>query len=139
MLGRVILVLWALLLQPMAAMAAGEDCPTEDAQEIERLLAEAPSCDRSMALFRICAYGASGDMALGAVVRERCEADFLDKLKGTERRRYDRWLRFCERRYARETGTMYRSLEAFCAATVAQVYARRAAGGTVKVKRKRPQ
>jgi hypothetical protein len=73
-------------------------------------------------------------MALGAVVRERCEADFLDKLKATERRRYDRWLRFCERRYAREIGTMYRSREAFCAATVAQVYARRAAGGPVKRK-----
>jgi hypothetical protein len=137
MLGRVILVLWALLLQPMAAMAAGEDCPTEEGQEIERLLSEAPSCDRSMALFRICSYGASGDMALGAVVRERCEADFLDKLKGTERRRYNRWLRFCERRYARETGTMYRSLEAFCAATVAQVYARRAAAKLGKARRKR--
>jgi hypothetical protein len=134
---RVILVLGTILLQPVAAMAAGEDCPTLDGHEIEQLLVEAPSCDRSMALFRICAYGASGDMTLGAIVREKCEGDFLDKLSKRERRRYDRWLRFCERKYGREIGTMYRSFEAFCAATVAQVYARRAAAKAAKVKRKR--
>jgi hypothetical protein len=120
----------------MAAMAAGEDCPTDDGLEIEQLLADAPSCDQSMALFRICSYGASGDLALGAIVRERCEGDFIDRLSADERRRYDRWLRFCERRYRNEPGTMYRSFEAFCVATVAQAYARRAAAKPGQTKRK---
>jgi hypothetical protein len=134
MLGRVMLVATAVLFQPAAAIAAGEDCPAEDGAEIERLLAEAPSCDQSMALFRICALGASGDMAFGAIVRQRCESDFLGKLSSAERRRYDRWIRFCERKYRHEPGTMYRSFEAFCVATVAQAYARRS---TAKPKRPR--
>jgi hypothetical protein len=137
MIVRVIAVLSALCLQPMAAMAAGEDCPAEDGAEIEQLLADAPSCDQSMALFRICALGASGDIALGAIVRQRCEGDFLDKLSRVERRRYDRWITFCERRYRNEPGTMYRSFEAFCTATVAQAYARRAVSKPAK--RKRPR
>jgi hypothetical protein len=137
MIVRVILVLSAVCLQPVAAMAAGEDCPAEDGAEIEQLLAEAPSCDQSMALFRICALGASGDLALGAIVRQRCESEFLDKLSRAERRRYDRWITFCERRYRNEPGTMYRSFEAFCAATVAQAYARRAASKPVKSRRER--
>jgi hypothetical protein len=137
MLGRVILVLWAILFQPMAALAAGEDCSALDGQEIEALLAEAPSCDQSMALFRICAYGASGDVGLGAIVREKCEGDFLHKLSRAERRRYDRWISFCERRYARESGTMYRSFEAFCVASVAQAFARNTAAKSLKSKRQR--
>ena len=132
---RVMLVLWAIAFQSAAAMAAGQDCPTTDGEEIERLIAEAPSCDRSMALFRICAYGASGDVGLGTLVRKKCEADFLGKLSKPERRRYDRWIRFCERRYEQEAGTVYRSFQAFCIAGVAQAYARRAA--TIKAKRKR--
>jgi len=135
---RVILLLWAIFLHPIAAMAAGEDCPTLDGQEIEKLLMDAPSCDRSMALFRICSYGAGGDVGLGAIVREKCEGDFLDKLSKAERGRYSRWIAYCERRYARETGTMYRSFEAFCAAGVAQAFARNAAAKAIKaIKRKR--
>jgi len=137
MLVRVMLVLWAVFLQPVVAMAAGEDCPTQDGLEIERLLAEAPSCDESMALFRICSYGASGDVSLGVIVREKCEGDFLGKLSRVERSRYDRWIGFCERKYEREPGTMYRSLEAFCMATVAQAFARTAASKAFKAKRKR--
>jgi hypothetical protein len=139
MLGRVIVVLWAISFQPIAALAAGEDCTALDGEEIEALIAEAPSCDQSMALFRICAYGASGDVSLGAIVRRKCEGDFIHRLSRPERRRYDRWIRFCERKYARETGTMYRSFEAFCVATVAQAFARNAAAKSVKPRRKRHQ
>jgi hypothetical protein len=136
---RVIAVLAPILLQPIAAMAAGQDCPTTDGQEVERLIADAPSCDRSMALFRICAYGAGGDIGLGAIVREKCEGDFLDRLSKRERRRYDRWIRYCERRYEKEAGTMYRSFEAFCVAGVAQAFSRNAGRKAFKIKRKRRQ
>jgi hypothetical protein len=134
---RVIAVLAPILLQPIAAMAAGQDCPTTDGQEVEQLIADAPSCDRAMALFRICAYGAGGDIGLGAIVREKCEGDFLDRLSKRERRRYDRWIRYCERRYEKEAGTMYRSFEAFCVADVAQAFSRNAGRKAFKVKRKR--
>ena len=41
----------------------------------------APTCKTSMKIFQDCSLGASGDVSLGAAVREKCEADFLAKLK----------------------------------------------------------
>ena len=123
---RVILALWAVLIfAPF--LSAAEICPVLDREELESLLADAPSCDRSMDLFKACAYGAGGDTGLGAIVTEKCEADFLAALSRAERRVYDGKIRACDRKYARESGTMYRSFEAFCRAGVAQRYARRAA------------
>jgi hypothetical protein len=133
MFGRVVLVVWAIGLASPPLNAAELECPNRDGQEIESLLVEAPTCDRSMDLFRVCAYGASGDTVLGSIVREKCEGEFLAKLSRAERRGYRHRLRVCERRYAREAGTMYRSFEAFCLAAVAQAYARRAAA----IKRRR--
>ena len=125
---RVLFALCAILVTA-PSLSAAELCPALDAEEIEKLLAEAPSCDRSMDLFRACAYGAGGDTGLGAIVTEKCEAAFLAKLSRAERRVYNGKIRACNRNYARESGTMYRSFEAFCRAGVAQRYARRAAPG----------
>lgn len=123
---RVIFALWAFLVTA-SSLSATELCPSLDAEEIEKALAEAPSCERSMELFRACSYGAGGDTGLGAIVTEKCEADFLPRLSRSERRVYNGRIRACSRKYARESGTMYRSFEAFCRAGVARSYARRAA------------
>jgi hypothetical protein len=72
-----------------------------------------------------CAYGASGDVALGAVVTAKCEGDFLSRLGNSERRAYDRALDRCRRKYRNESGTMFRSFEAFCRAAVARDYSDR--------------
>jgi hypothetical protein len=125
---RVLFALWAIFVTA-PGLSAAELCPAGDAEEIEKLLAEAPSCDRSMDLFKVCSYGAGGDTGLGTIVTEKCEGDFLAKLSRAERRAYNRRIRACDRKYARESGTMYRSFEAFCRASVAQRYARRAARG----------
>jgi hypothetical protein len=99
-----------------------EECPTLDHQEIEDLLRKAPSCQRAGALFEICQFGASGDVSLGAIVTEKCEGDFLSKLNAAQRRAYDRGQKRCQRKYAHEDGTMYRSFEAFCGADLARNY-----------------
>ena len=109
-----------------ASPASAEDCPTSGYEEIEKLLADAPSCDKSMKLFEACEYSASGDVGLGEIVIKKCEGDFLGKLSKSERASYDRKIKACWHKYAKEGGTMYRSFEAFCAAGVAQTYARRA-------------
>jgi hypothetical protein len=109
-----------------AAWAATTECPTLDGEKIEKLLAEAPSCDQAMKLFEACEYSASGDVGLGEIVIKKCEGDFLAKLSKARRRVYDRKIKACWRKYAKKSGTMYRSFEAFCAAGVAQTYARRA-------------
>jgi len=77
---------------------------------------------RAGALFEICRFGASGDVSLGAIVTEKCEGDFLSKLNTAQRRAYDREQKKCQRKYAHEDGTMYRSFEAFCGADLARNY-----------------
>ena len=79
-----------------------------------------------MKLFEACQRGSSGDIRLGEIVIAKCEGAFLSKLSKLERSAYDRKIKACWHKYAKESGTMYRSFEAFCAAGVAQTYARRA-------------
>jgi hypothetical protein len=86
----------------------------------------APTCEASMKIFQDCSYGASGDVSLGTAVREKCEADFLAKLKPPQKHIYERELQACLRKYVHESGTMYVSFSAFCGAEVAQRYSQRA-------------
>jgi hypothetical protein len=104
-----------------------KECPVEELslEARENALRTAPSCDKSMEIFQLCSYGASGDVSLGAIVTEKCEADFLTKLSPQQKKLYDREQERCTRKYRHESGTMYRSFEAFCSAQVAQSYARK--------------
>ena len=105
-------VLWA------AGSAPAGDCPdTEFTLEArEELIRKAPSCQEALAMMEACAYGASGDVVLGTVVMEKCEADFIARLGKGERLAYARKVSRCDRKYRNESGTMYRSFEAFCRA-----------------------
>lgn len=108
-----------------AGPAPAEECPASGLDAVEKVLREAPTCSRSLQLFRACALGASGDLQLGAAVTGRCEKDFLGTLKGAERKSYDRAKVRCAVKHRKESGTMYRSFEAFCGAQLAEKYARR--------------
>jgi hypothetical protein len=112
------------LIAPLPAHS--EECPSYDFDNIQKSLAGASSCDKAMAMFKLCEYGASGDVGLGESVIKKCEGEFIAALNKTEQRTYDNKIKACWRKYAKESGTMYRSFEAFCAAGVAQTYARRA-------------
>ncbi len=111
-----------------AAKSPPEQCSAKSTQfdDIVAVLNEAPSCDRAVKQFGACAFGASGDVGLGAVVEKKCEGDFLARLTDAQGRLYQREMRVCDRKYRNEFGTMYRSFTAFCRAEVAQRYSRRA-------------
>ncbi len=94
--------------------------------ETVAVIKAAPTCDASMKLFQDCSYSASGDVSLGAAVVEKCEADFLSKLKDPQKHVYQREQQACLRKYAHESGTMYVSWSAFCGAELAQRYSQRA-------------
>ena len=110
-----------------AGHAAAKDCPVGsfETDKIEEAARSAPSCQRSMQIFRLCSSGASGDVGVGAAVLERCEPEFLHKLTNAERRTYYRAQERCARKYRDELGTMYRSFEAYCGAELARSYGRR--------------
>ena len=101
--------------------AAQEECqfPLSDYEKIDAAIKAAPTCAASAKVFGACLLGASGDVARGGMVQERCERDFLHRLSADRRRAYKAALAACGRKYARQSGTMYRSMEAQCSAGVA--------------------
>jgi len=113
-----------------------KECPvTEHSLDaIEAAIDQGVSCQQSMGIFQACAYVASGDVPLGEAVIRKCEGDFLNKLTSPQKRAYERQIKRCWRKYAREAGTMYRSFEAMCAAAVAQAYSRRVITATKRPK-----
>ena len=124
MVGRAVIALSVFFL--VASPGLAEDCPVLEFEKIEKLLSGAPSCDRAMALFEACSFGSSGDVGLGQIVSKKCESLFLNKLSKSARRVYDGKIQACWDKHAKQSGTMYRSMSAFCAAAVAQAYAARA-------------
>jgi hypothetical protein len=119
MLERMVFALLAVILLALPLQA--KDCPVETRVEgtleaKEEAIRKAPSCKEALAIMEACAYGAGGDTGLGEAVRERCESEFLPKLSKAQRKDYDRGIRRCNGKYRNESGTMYRSFEAFCRA-----------------------
>jgi hypothetical protein len=111
---------------PLSALKA-KDCPVEDftLDAREAAIRKAPSCEQALEIMQACAYGAGGDTSLGAAVHERCEPEFLPKLSKAQWKAYDREQKRCDDKYAKQSGTMYRSFTAFCQAQSTVNYARR--------------
>ena len=133
MLSRAVLTVSAILV--LAPSLQAKDCPVQDfgLEAREEAIRKAPSCKQAMEIMHACAYGAGGDTGLGSAVRERCEPEFLPKLGKAQKRAYDREQKRCDRKYARQSGTMYRSFTAFCQAQSAVAHAGKF-GATAKAK-----
>jgi hypothetical protein len=124
---RTLFAVSAWLLACSTTLAAPMDCPTSDWADIDDLVAAAPSCDASMELLLACQRGSSGDVPPALSVIKKCENDFLASLSKSAHRAYDRKVDACWRQFAKESGTLYRSMRAICAAGLAHTYADRAA------------
>ena len=109
---------------------AEDDCPfgVTEHEAIEKALGAASSCAAAVKIFRACALGASGDVARGALVQQRCERDFLARLSAPERQSYKAAVAACWRKYGRREGTMYLAMAADCAVAVSQRYSARKVG-----------
>ena len=133
MLCRAVLAVSAILM--LAPSLQAKDCPVHDFGLDARAEAirKAPTCKQAMEIMNACAYGAGGDTGLGSAVRERCEPEFVPKLSKEQKRAYAREQKHCDRKYARQSGTMYRSFTAFCQAQSAVAHAAKF-GATAKAK-----
>ncbi len=120
---RMILAASALLLS--ASPLAAQDCQSLDQSGRAERIRKASTCDKAMATFGDCAYGAGGDTELGGIVTEKCEAMFLQELSRSQKSAYDRGIKECNEEYKNEDGTMYRAMEAGCRADLAQTFARK--------------
>ena len=121
MLVRMILVFSVMLLP--TRLAATEECLNLEFEAREALVRQAPTCDKAMQAFVNCAFGGSGDIGLGQIATEKCQANFLQKLSAKQRRSYDREIKDCNDEYKNEAGTLGRAMAAGCRAELAQSYA----------------
>ena len=110
-----------------AVPAVAMDCPTSEYEQVEKRVTDAPSCDASMQLLMACQLGSSGDVALSLIVIKKCEGDFLASLSDRARRGYERKVVACGDKFANESGTLFQSIRAICAAEMAHAYAIRTA------------
>lgn len=127
MICRALLAVAAWLTAAGGPPAAAMDCPNVDYDRVETLLTEAPSCDWSMKLLLACQRGASGDVGSAMIVIRKCEGNFLASLSKRRRRAYGRQIGACWHRFTSESGSLFVSIRAICAAQVAHDYAARAA------------
>ena len=121
MLVRIILACSAILL--LTRPGAAEDCRELEFGAREALLRQAPTCDKAMELFGSCNAGGSGDINLGQILTEKCEADFLKKLSARQRRTYEGEIKSCNDEEKEDEGTLSRAMAAGCRAQLAQSYA----------------
>jgi hypothetical protein len=123
-----VLAVWATVLfaTPLNALKA-KDCPVEEftLDAREDAIRKAPGCMQAFEIMQACAYGAGGDTSLAAALREHCEPEFLGKLSKAQKKAYGREQKRCDDRYAKQSGTMYRSFAAFCQAQSTVNYSRR--------------
>jgi hypothetical protein len=124
---RTLFAALAWLLACGVTLAAAMDCPSSDWAKVDDSIADAPSCDASMELLLACQRGSSGDIPPALTVIKKCENDFLASMSRSARRAYDHKVAACWRKFANESGTLYRSIRAICAAELARTYADRAA------------
>lgn len=116
------LLVAAAMLGTLACPAAAAECPVSGVDATIEAITQATSCDKAAEIYGLCTWGSSMDIQFADVAIKKCEADFLDKLDARQRRDYDRANMRCGRKYARESGTLYRSLEASCSVEVAKTY-----------------
>jgi len=118
------------LLGSGAVPALAMDCPVSDYDQVEKSVTDTRSCDASMQLLMACQLGSSGDVGVAMIVIRKCEADFLASLSDSARRGYERKAGACGDNFAGQSGTLFQSIRAICAAEVAHSYAMRAAKAT---------
>jgi hypothetical protein len=111
-----------LLLGASPALAVVCQDTSMSLDEVVDVINAAPGCERAMKIFEDCSLGTSGDIRMGAAVENKCEGDFLGRLKAPQKQAYQREMAVCDRKYRNESGTMYRSFTAFCRAKISQRY-----------------
>ncbi|HZL41514.1 MAG TPA: hypothetical protein VFC45_14690 [Pseudolabrys sp.] len=121
MLVRIILACSAILL--LTRPGAAEDCRQLGHEGRQALIRKAPTCDRDMAQFGDCNYGATGDIALAQIVIGKCEAGFLKKLSAKQRQAYAGEIKSCNDAVNEDEGTLLIAIGAGCRALAAQSYA----------------
>jgi hypothetical protein len=114
------------LVTPVPVLSA--DCPVEAtsdksyAEAVMDALTAAPSCREAVRLGQLCGFGSSLDVDAASIVIDTCEKAGLAHLGKQKSAQYSKALDACERKYARQDGSLYRGMAALCREKVAGQY-----------------
>jgi hypothetical protein len=103
------------------AKPAEEACPSDG----EKLLAKVEAAEGCYAAAKIaedCAWGSSFDVQLAGIARTKCESSFMKKAIKDDKGLYAKIRKRCEQVYSKKDGTLYRSAQAFCELSAAQIF-----------------
>ena len=113
-----------LLMMICAPPAFAAECPAASSDAVLSALRNARSCRGAAQTYKACTRATTQDVPFAEAVVGKCESGFVARLTPKQRASYRRQMSRCERKYARQTGTMYRSFEASCRVNVALRFAR---------------
>lgn len=106
----------------ISGSVAAAEC-TLDLEAEEAKVRAATSCASAHAILTGCLWGSTADISRASMTREKCESEFMSRLTGRQETSYQRKLAACQRKYARQSGTMYQSMQAVCEADAARAFA----------------
>lgn len=95
----------------------------EAAGKLEKSLQQAPSCKSASNLYNECRWGSSADSGFAAIVINKCERAFIDKLNPAQKKIYEDRRQLCTYEYGRQEGTLAISESASCHVDVAVGFA----------------
>ena len=101
----------------------GSSCPIADydADRISAAIEGAGSCYTAAGIAESCAFGSSLDVSFVASATAICERGF-GAMTATHKRAYDTLLGKCSAKFENESGTLYRSMNAFCDLEVTHLF-----------------
>lgn len=108
---------------------AAPECPASSPAQMDVVLqtiTAAPGCQAAYKIMEACAFGSSADVQTGASVVEKCQPGIAPRFRSA----FDRERKACIANYAKQDGTMYRSMASFCVAKAAVKYNRQSRGAS---------
>lgn len=111
-----------ILVFAMSASAFAAECVNEKGEDIfnqpdifQAMIEKSASCSQAKELAEACAYGSSLDVSTAGLAYNVCSKE-LSKQKPSKQLNsmLKSMVSLCNKKYANEQGTMYRSFNAFC-------------------------
>jgi len=97
-------------------------CPVDlDADKISAAIEGAGSCYTAAGIAESCAFGSSLDVQFVSSASTICERGF-GSMTAADKRAYETLLGECSAKYENESGTLYRSMAAFCTLEVTRLF-----------------
>ena len=113
-----------ILCSALSSVSFADECPVKDTMDGEKIIstiAAAKSCYEASTVAESCAWGSSMDVQFVGAALKTCEKDFT-KISKSNRAMYNALVSDCGKKYAKQQGTMYVSMTAFCSLSVAKTF-----------------